>query len=169
MVTLDVDVLTEEVLAAITKMQRTLDARYMGYRYTNRLRERFQAQIEEAFVNEGPEGMRWPSLSDMRIRDREGQANPIMQWTGRFGTETTGYRGTVRLVKDGFSFWFPDTREVSPLFWGLTKGQLVNPLGLTPLAAKPRPLLGGQNRQYRDAVEALLEYFISDGWEAWIE
>jgi hypothetical protein len=168
-VIVDVEAFTDEVMAAMLKMQRTLDARNMGYRYTNLLRERFQQQIEEAFVNEGPEGYRWPGLSEMRIRDREGSADPVLQWTGRFGTETTGYRGVVRLVKDGFSFWFPDTREVSPIFWGLTKGQLVNPLGLTPLAAKPRPLLGNRERQYRDSLAALLEFFRAEGWEAWAE
>jgi hypothetical protein len=163
---IDVDTITQEFWTMMTRLNYTLETRHIAIGLTSRLRRAFQDQIDEAITSQGePGGSAWAPLSDWRIRDR-GSASPMLIDSGElFGTEVKRYRGVVRLVGQGFTFNFPDTKEMTGHAWGIMGGQLVNPLGATPLAATPRRVLGGRNRQERDSIEALIAYFISEGWQ----
>lgn len=163
---LDIDTVTDEFWAMLARMNYTLEPRHMAHQLTLRLRKAFQEQIDEAMASQGePGGRSWDALSPWRIAER-GNARPILVDTGEFfDTEVKRYRGTVRLISAGFSFHFPDTREMSGQAWGLMGGQLINPLGAAPLALTPRRVLGGNQRQMTDSIQALITYFRSEGWE----
>lgn len=162
----DVDVVSDEFWRMINRMNYTLEPRHFAMGLTRRLREAFQDQIDEAFASESaPGGDAWQPLSDWRVEDRGGSENPILQWTGDLHGEVKSYKGIVRLLGGtGFSMWFPDFPEMSGKYWGLTAGQMVNPLGATPLAAFPRRILAGNSRNERDSVRALVDYFHKEGW-----
>lgn len=164
---LTVDVVTDEVIKMLARAQMELSPYKMGARMRDTLRSRFQDQAREAFSRQAPAGSAnaWEPLSEWRVRDR-GSDSPIMSFTNQLQNEVVGFRGRLRIIQNetGFSFWFPDVVEMSPKYWGLTAGQHVNPLGATPLAARPRRIFGDTMRQQNDAVDALKDYFQRSGF-----
>jgi hypothetical protein len=160
--TVEVNVLTEEVLHVLAEVQRAVNPRAMALPFTQKLREDFQRQIAEAFTDEGPG---WHALSDMRVLKRGGSEHPILQFSGLFKDEVSRYKGRIALRETNLEYEFPGRQEASGQYFGLAGGQLVNPWGLTPLARFPRPLLKGTERQTRTAIVALAEYFTDQGWE----
>lgn len=159
---IEVEALTTEVLAMLTRVEEALEPRRMALSFCTKLAELFQGQISEAFDKEGPG---WHALSEMRVEARGGSRRPILQWGGSFKQEVERYKGTILLREKSFDFIFPGERETSGRYWGLTAGQLVNPLGMRPLAMFPRPILAGQARVEADNILALTEYFERQGWE----
>lgn len=167
---IDIDMVTTEFWAMMNRMNATLEPRHFAMAFTRRLRTAFQEQIDESFANEkSPGGDAWAPLSEWRIDARGGSEHPILQWTGDLHGEAKSFKGRIRLVPTGFSFWFPDFGEMSGKYWGLTAGQMINPLGVTPLAMFPRRILGGNTRNEKDSVEALVRYFRAEGWEVVVE
>lgn len=166
----DMDVVSDEFWAMMNRLNFTLEPRHFALELTGRLRRAFQEQIDESFASESsPDGDAWPQLSDWRVDARGGSDHPILQWSGDLMGEVKKYKGQIRLLTGGFSYWFPDFNEMSGKYWGLTAGQLVNPLGASPLAMFPRRILAGNARNERDSVKALVEYFRSEGWEVSVE
>lgn len=167
-VVFDTKIIDEEFWSMMTRMNRTLDQKHFALNFTGHLRRRFREQISESFMGQGPVGdTRWFPLSEMRVRERGGTRSPILVETGDFWDETSRYKGEIRLISSGFSYWFPQHREMSGRYWGLTAGQLVNPLGPAhmPLALVPRRVLGGRNTQERHSIGSLVRYFTNEGWE----
>lgn len=161
---MQVTVAAETVDAALARLTATLSPGWMASRFTWRLRKRLLEEAREAFGKEGePSGSQWHPLSDMRSDNRGGVDGPILNDTGMLRTEVMGFRGKLRATDKAFSFWFPDFYEMSGPYWGLTAGQRVNPLGMTPLSHTPRRVLAAGDRLKRDALEALAEYFVSEG------
>lgn len=170
---IEVEALTAEVLAMLTRVEEALAPRRMALTFCTRLAALLQQQIADAFAQEGPG---WPALSEMRVKARGGSRHPMLRWgdsVGRWGStffdEVTHYKGEIKLRETSFDFDFPGDREVSGRYWGLAAGQLVNPLGMRPLADFPRPILGGASKQTEDSVLALASYFESHGWEVTVE
>lgn len=157
----DVNIVTREFWDMMTRMGRTLEPRRFGLRFTGELRRRFRDQVEESFSREGPG---WAPLSDWRVTDRNGAERPVLVWSGSFFQEVMAYKGEVRMINSGFSMWYPGFKEMSGRYWGLTAGQMVNPLGAAPLAQFPRRVLGDRSRQELDSIDALIRYFTSEGW-----
>lgn len=157
---LDVDVVTNEVLRMIGRLDRALDVKTFAIPYTQTLRNLFLDQFDEGY--EAQKG--WAPLSPMRVRERGGSTAPMLQWLGTLRDETAHYKGDIGIAPTFFDYTFPG-HEASGRYWGLTAGQRRNPLGLTPLSATPRPLLGDYERQIRDNVLALVLYFRSKGFQ----
>jgi hypothetical protein len=145
---------------------------------------------QEAFDADGPG---WPELSGWRVRDRAAMGftpeRPMLRATGRFAHEVMGYRGDMDLLGDGFLFTYPGNGEASGRYWGLTAGQLVNPLAAwnmgkrtytskggklpagtmyrvatrsdrpIPMARVPRPIMFGKQRVGLDMRRAIARYF----------
>lgn len=157
-----------DVLAMLDRVELALSPAHMAEPFLLGLRKLFQDQIREAFAEQGaPDGKKWAHLSDWRMDDRMregGDEGPILKHTGKLFIEALGFRGKVRMVSDGFSYWYPDYHEMSGKYIGITGGQLVNPLGATPLAKTPRPMLGGAARMLQDTVEAFATYLESEGF-----
>lgn len=161
----DTKVVSDDFWAMMVKMRRTFDDRRFALRFSAKLRRRFQEQIDRAFPEQRAEGdAAWHPLSPMTVEKRGGSSGPILVETGLFQDETRRYKGELRLITSGFSYWFPGYREMSGQYWGLTAGQLVNPWGLKPLAAFPRRLLGGNRVQEEASITAMTSYFADEGW-----